>query len=51
MNEGVMEENNLSINIFHNDEEVLHSAIDFLIPVEIGDYGQVNSEKCACDGL
>jgi hypothetical protein len=35
-NEGVMKEDNLSIDIFHNNEEGLCSAVDLIVPAEIG---------------
>jgi len=37
--EGVMEENNLSINIFRCDEEGLGSVMDLFAPVKVWDYG------------
>ena len=46
-----MEEDNLSIHVFHRDKEGFGSAMDLLIPTEVWDYGQVDPEKRARDGL
>jgi hypothetical protein len=34
-----MEEDNLSVNIFHCDEEGLSSAMDLFVPAKVWDYG------------
>jgi hypothetical protein len=46
-----MEQYDLSVDIFHRDEESLGSAMDFLVPAEVWNYGQVDPKKRACDWL
>lgn len=50
-NEGVVEKYDLSIDILNCDQEAFGIAMDLLIPTEIGDYGEIDTKKGACDRL
>ncbi len=50
-NEGIMEENDLSINILHHDQEGFGTAMDLLIPAEVRDNRKINTQQGAGDRL
>jgi hypothetical protein len=49
--EGIVEEDNLSIDVFYHDKEGLGGAMNFFVPAEICNYGQVYAEKRPRDRL
>jgi len=50
-NERVVEENDLAIDIFDEDNKCFRSAVNLFVPSEIGYDGKVDTEKGASDGL
>ena len=49
--EGVVEEDNFAIDILDDDPEGFRSTMNLLVPSEIGDDRQVDTEKRAGDRL
>lgn len=50
-NEGIMEEDDFPIDVFHDYPERFGRAVDLLIPLEVGDNREIYPKKRACDGL
>ena len=50
-NEGVVEEDDLAIDVLDKNPERLGPTVDLLIPPEIGDDSKVDAEQRASDGL
>jgi hypothetical protein len=47
----VVEENDLSVDIFNEDPERFRCAVDLLLPLEVGSDGELDSEKRSSDRL
>ena len=50
-NEVVMEQNDLTVNVFDEDEEIFCCAVDLLVPSEIGNDREIDAKQKAGDGL
>ena len=46
-----MEQNDLAVDIFNEDPEALGSAVDLLIPPEVRNDGEINTEEGASNRL
>jgi hypothetical protein len=49
--EGIMEEDDLAVDVFNEDVERLGTTVDLGIPLEVGDDGEVDAKEGAGDGL
>ena len=50
-NEVVMEQDNLAVDVFDEDEEVFCRAVDLLVPPEVRNNGKIDAKQRAGDGL
>ena len=49
--EVVMEQDNLAVDVFDEDEEVFCRAVDLLVPSEVRNDGKIDTKERAGDGL
>jgi hypothetical protein len=50
--EGIVEEDNLIVDVLdHDDDEVFSAAVNFFVPLEVWDDGEIDAEEGVGDGL